>query len=294
MKLTASRISAALRRAGRNRGIDQAATGIKADLRTPQLRQPLHVETAMGRHTLALLAVLDTACVNIDELGQAAAELLQTHPDHAIITSFPGLADSTGARVLAEIGDDRTRFADARALKACAGSAPVTRASGRSLSITHRRIKNDRLAAVGWIWAFAASTQADRSAGIPALPRRVHMWRACSMCPSTGPACCSRCMMMFRGLRTGGASHAARTPTPPSWIDATVARPRPRPAPAVVSPSAPTASPAWSPTDCPPASPCGQTTPWGRLGNRVSRWRPSFRNAALPRRARPGVWSRGR
>jgi transposase len=29
--------------------------------------------------------------------------------------------------VLAEIGDDRTRFTDARALKAYAGSAPVTR-----------------------------------------------------------------------------------------------------------------------------------------------------------------------
>jgi transposase len=28
--------------------------------------------------------------------------------------------------VLAEIGDDRARFADARALKAYAGSAPVT------------------------------------------------------------------------------------------------------------------------------------------------------------------------
>jgi transposase len=35
-------------------------------------------------------------------------------------------------RVLAEIGDDRTRLADARALKAYAGSAPVTRASGKS------------------------------------------------------------------------------------------------------------------------------------------------------------------
>ncbi|WP_459185591.1 transposase, partial [Streptomyces sp.] len=35
----------------------------------------------------------------------------------------------TGARVLAEIGDDRSRFADAKALKAYAGAAPVTRAS---------------------------------------------------------------------------------------------------------------------------------------------------------------------
>jgi transposase len=115
----------------------------------------------MGRQTLALLAALDTACTSVEDLGQAAAESFQKHPDYAIITSFPGLADSTGAPVLAEIGDDRTRFADARALKAYAGSAPVTRASGRSVSITHRRIKNDRLAAAGWIWAFAAATHCE-------------------------------------------------------------------------------------------------------------------------------------
>lgn len=128
-----SRIAAALRRAGRTRGIAQAAAEIKAELRKPQLHQPLLVENAMGKNVLALLAVLDTACVNVDELAQASAALFQQHPDYAIITSFPGLADSTGARVLGEIGDDRNRFADARALKAYAGSAPITRASGRSI-----------------------------------------------------------------------------------------------------------------------------------------------------------------
>jgi transposase len=35
-----------------------------------------------------------------------------------VITSFPGLAEITRARILAEIGDDRFRFTDARALKA--------------------------------------------------------------------------------------------------------------------------------------------------------------------------------
>jgi hypothetical protein len=58
--------------------------------------------------------------------------------------------------VLAEIGDDRTRFGNARALKAYAGSAPVARACGRSICITHRQIKNDRRANVGWMWAFSA------------------------------------------------------------------------------------------------------------------------------------------
>lgn len=147
-KLSVSRIAAALRRAGRTRGIDQTAAEIKAGLRKPQLRQPHLVETAMGKNTMALLAALDTACVAATELGRASAELFQTHPDYAIVTS-PSLADSTGARVLAEIGDDRARFVDARALKAYAGSAPITRASGRSISVTHRHINNNRLANVG-------------------------------------------------------------------------------------------------------------------------------------------------
>jgi hypothetical protein len=70
---------------------------------------------------------LDAACTSADELAKAAVEFFETHPDAEIITSFPGLGSLTGARVLAEIGDDRARFADAKALKSYAGSAPVTR-----------------------------------------------------------------------------------------------------------------------------------------------------------------------
>jgi transposase len=58
--------------------------------------------------------------------------------------------------MLAEIGDDRSRFTNARALKAYAGSAPVTRASGKRHTVTHRRVKNQRLAATGYLWAFSA------------------------------------------------------------------------------------------------------------------------------------------
>lgn len=43
-------------------------------------------------------------------------------------------------------------------MKAYAGAAPVTRASGKSLTVTHRRVKNQRLAAAGYVWAFSALT----------------------------------------------------------------------------------------------------------------------------------------
>lgn len=155
-KLTKTRIVAALRRAGRQRRIDQAADHIERALRRPQLRQLHLVEEAMGRQAKALLATLDIECANADQLGAAAIEAFQKHPSYQIITSFPGLADITGARVLAEIGDDRGRFTNPRGLKAFAGAAPITRASGRSISIRRRQVKNNRLAAVGFVWAFAA------------------------------------------------------------------------------------------------------------------------------------------
>ena len=45
-----------------------------------------------------------------------------------------------------------------RGLKAYAGAAPITRASGKTTAVLHRRVKNQRLAATGYVWAFAALT----------------------------------------------------------------------------------------------------------------------------------------
>jgi transposase len=156
--LTKPQLRAALKRAGRQRGLEAEAARIQTVLRGEHLRQLPMVENAFGRQALALLRLLDTACTNAEELATEAIKHFAQHPDAEIITSLPGLGSLTGARVLAEIGDDRSRFADARALKAYAGAAPVTRASGKSLTVMHRRVKNQRLASVGYIWAFAALT----------------------------------------------------------------------------------------------------------------------------------------
>lgn len=74
------------------------------------------VEQAMGRQTVGLVRKLDVACISVDDLAQAAVESFEKHPNAEIITSFPGLGSLTGARVLADIGDDRSRFADAKGL----------------------------------------------------------------------------------------------------------------------------------------------------------------------------------
>jgi hypothetical protein len=157
-KLTAVQLKALLRKAGRVRGIDAEATRLREALRAPQMRQLPLVEHAMGRQALALLRALDAACESAADLERAVIESFNQHPDAGIITSFPGLGPLTGARVLAETGDDRSRFADAKGLKAYAGAAPITRASGKTKAVLHRRVKNQRLAAAGYIWAFAALT----------------------------------------------------------------------------------------------------------------------------------------
>lgn len=107
---------------------------------------------------LALLIQLEAACTAADSLAEAVEEAFPQHPDAEIILSFPGLGTQLGARVLAEIGDDRQRFADARGLKAYAGASPITRASGKKSSLTRRWVKNDRLNHAGYLWAFSAIT----------------------------------------------------------------------------------------------------------------------------------------
>ena len=155
-KLTPARLRRLLVTAGRRRELDRDVDRLRAVFADTYLHQPPMVENAMGIQLSALLRQFDAACTAADELAEAAITHFEQHPDAAIITSFPGLGNLAGARVLAEIGDDRSRFADARGLKAFAGSAPITRASGKKTIVLHRHIKNRRLAAVGPIWALGS------------------------------------------------------------------------------------------------------------------------------------------
>jgi transposase len=154
--LTPARLRRLLTKAGRRRDLDRDVARLREIFTDTYLHQPPQVENAMGIQLGALLRQFDAACTAADELAEAAIAHFEQHPDAAIITSFPGLGKLAGARVLAEIGDDRTRFADARGLKAFAGSAPITRASGKKTVVLHRHIKNWRLAAVGPICALGS------------------------------------------------------------------------------------------------------------------------------------------
>jgi transposase len=155
-KLTPARLRRLLIKAGRRRDLDRDVERLRAVFTDTYLHQPPVLENAMGIQLTALLRQFEAANAAADELAEAAIAHFEQHPDAEIITSFPGLGNLAGARVLAEIGDDRTRFTDARGLKSFAGSAPITRASGKKTIVRHRHIKNRRLATVGSIWALAS------------------------------------------------------------------------------------------------------------------------------------------
>lgn len=143
-KLTLTQLRGALKRSGRLRGYDAEAERLRDIFRAEYAHQLPGVEDAFGHQLLALLKQLDATCQAADDLAEAATAAFHQHADSEILLSFPGLGPMLGARVLAELGDDQARFADARALKSYAGSAPITRASGKKRFVGRRFVKNNR------------------------------------------------------------------------------------------------------------------------------------------------------
>jgi transposase len=154
-RLSISQISAALKRA-RRRDIPAKATAIQTLLRAEHLGQPAVVTTAYAVTVRALVAVLSTLNEQVKALqGQVEAHFGR-HPDAEIILSQPGLGAVLGARVLAEFGDDHTRYSTAKARKNYAATSPITRASGKKRVVAARFVHNDRLIDALMTQAFAS------------------------------------------------------------------------------------------------------------------------------------------
>jgi transposase len=143
----------------RTRLIEDEAYRLRDLFAVGVLRLPPAIEHAMAADVRALLALFDNACATTDALTHQLTDAFLAHPQAWIYQSFPGCGPLNGARLLAEIGDDTTRFATARGLHAYAGLAPLTWASGTSQHVTHRRICNRRLKATCYQWAFCALTR---------------------------------------------------------------------------------------------------------------------------------------
>ena len=154
------------------------------------------------------------------------------------------MGDVTAATMLAEMGEDRSRFPTADVLLAETGTAPVTRSSGRSRTVRFRYAANKRMRhAIDWrtfvsvrdnAWAHAAYQQArDRRQphsralrGIGARWVRI-LWRCWTDRTTYDPATHLKnqpeatriCLTPARQAAPSGARHqsrgaASRTPRP--------------------------------------------------------------------------------
>jgi len=155
-RLSVSKVRRVLARAGRQRNLDRRSQEIVQGLRAPQLEAPGIVAEAFGATVVSTVAIVSTMNVEVTRLQTELASRFEGHPDAEILTSLPGLGRVLGARVLAEFGDDPTRYADARARRNYAGMAPITRASGTRRVVLARVARNKCLADAMYLWAFSS------------------------------------------------------------------------------------------------------------------------------------------
>lgn len=108
---------------------------------------------------------------------------LGRHPDADIYVSQPGLSAVLGARVLAEFGDDKTRYASAKVRKSYAGISPITRQSGKRKVVLARHVHNNRLVDAVGLQALTAI----RASPVPAATTT----NSAPVASATAPRCAS-------------------------------------------------------------------------------------------------------
>jgi len=75
----------------------------------------------------AQVAILDVLNTQVDVMQEQVEAHFGKHLDAEIYLSQLGLGVVLGARVLAELGDDKNRYVDAKARRNYAGTNPITR-----------------------------------------------------------------------------------------------------------------------------------------------------------------------
>ena len=96
------------------------------------------VVSTCSRKVRSLCGLLKSINQSIGQYDREIKELVKQHADYAILASFPGSAAKTQARMIAALGDDRSRYDDCLSFQAASGIAPLTRQSGNQKVVTSR------------------------------------------------------------------------------------------------------------------------------------------------------------
>jgi transposase len=125
-------------RAGKHTNPTKAAPKLFEELHRPQLVASEVIVRAKSRLLLSLVKQLLVVIPEIASYEKAIRTLFLTHKDHELWRSLPGAGKRLAPRLLAEWGEDRTRYADAGSVQTLAGTAPVPFQSG-NYAKAHKR-----------------------------------------------------------------------------------------------------------------------------------------------------------
>ena len=114
------------------------------------------VTDAKSMLAVALARQLDTLERQIQEYRRRIEELFDQHPSSGLFKSLPAVGVKLAPRFLAEIGADPKTFASPQGLQCLAGTAPITRQSGRFRSVKMRHGCNMTLRSTVHLWANAS------------------------------------------------------------------------------------------------------------------------------------------
>jgi transposase len=152
-RVTPGKLAAFLRR----QGYSGTRTGAQLCARLREAVPPTGTPSeraVQARVVASYVTLLTSVQGELKTLELAIATALAQHPDRAVIESFPGTRQITTGQLLAEMGDDRTRFPTRERLEAEAGVVPVTSTSGKHRAVSFRWACNKRLReAVSWLAA---------------------------------------------------------------------------------------------------------------------------------------------
>jgi transposase len=108
------------------------------EVHRPQLQASEITVRTKSRLMLSLVKQLLVVIEEIAHYEKEIQKLFLTHPDQSLWRSLPGAGKRLAPRLLAEWGDDRSRYADANSVQTLAGTAPVPFESG-NYARAHKR-----------------------------------------------------------------------------------------------------------------------------------------------------------
>jgi transposase len=146
-----------------------SAEEVLETVRTPALRLAPGAAEAASEHVLLLLPLLRSVQQQQAQVGKRIQRMLEElkasasssegpapeHSDAAILLSLPGVGQCVGATMLAEASQPLAER-DYHALRCYAGSAPVTRQSGKRKLVLMRYGCNHRLRNALYYWSFTS------------------------------------------------------------------------------------------------------------------------------------------